>query len=279
MSDSMFTGYDIANIEQDKELLRASEESFSFNAGDVDPNVEVDPRPYLKMEMQGTMSSCCGHAGSSLMEMLWGLQAGSFAEVQQLSRYWCYRKSQEYWTGPNHNQDNGTTIDSVLRAMKAVGCPLESTVPYPRAYGPKLPNSSAVFAEASLRRIQSHAMAESWEQTTSWIRGIGGVDFGCIWTRAMANFRGLVWTESTVREDGSRSGHSFAGIGVVKHDGEDHIVGANSHSEAYGTRGFFLISRRAYEYLLGRRYSAIALVSDLTGVERKPRKLTTFSMG
>lgn len=273
-----FTGYDIENIEQDKELLRASEDPFSFSAGDVDPNIEIDPRPYLKMEMQGSMSSCCGHAGSSLMEMLWGLQAGSFAVVKQLSRYWCYRKSQEYWTGPNHNKDNGTTIDSVIRAMKAVGCPLEETVPYPQAYGPRLPNNPAVFAEAALRRIQSHAMAESWEQTTSWIRGVGGVDFGCIWTRAMANFRGLVWTPDVVREDGSRSGHSFAGVGIVKYQGEDHIVGANSHSERYGTGGYFLIPRKTFEYLLSRQYSAIALVSDLSNVERVHRKLQTFTM-
>lgn len=271
-----FTGYDINNIEQDKELLRASEEPFSYSTGEVDPSIEIDPRPHLKMEMQGAMSSCTGHAITTLAELLQALQAGTFDGVVQLSRYWAYRQGQMMWQGRGYCRDNGCTVAHVIQAAREIGICSEAACPYPRVYGTPLPNAEA---EAYLRRVQSHAIAESWEQTIGWVRsGRGGVDFGVTWNSGMQNFRGLVMDIDVVRPQ-SQSGHSFAGVGVVKHQGEDHLIIANSHSATWAQSGYALLTRRAYEFMLKQSYSAIVLVSDLTGVERKPRKLASFSMG
>jgi len=95
----------------------------------------------------------------------------------------------------------------------------------------------------------------------------------------MHNFRGLILDLGDVKEDGSRSGHSYAGIGAIKVKGEYHIITDNSHGDNWGEKSYALMTRRAFEYLLGRNYTAIALLTDLSGVERKPRKLTSFGMG
>lgn len=274
MSDVPFTGYSIEDIERDKELLSRSSIPFSCGAYGAPLNEEVDPRPYLKKEYQSSMSSCTAHAITTIMEALAGFQSGDWSSVQQLSRMWAYLQGQRLFG--NFGRDSGCSIEAIVRAMSTIGCCLESTFPYPASYSTRMPNAEA---EASRFKIGSHAMAESWEQTIEWILNYGGADFGTIWTSRMHNFRGLILDLDTVKEDGSRSGHSYAGVGAIKVKGEYHIITDNSHGDGWGEKSYALMTRRAFEYLLGRSYTAIALLTDLSGVERKPRKLQSFGMG
>jgi len=274
MSDVPFTGYSLDDIERDKELLSRSAIPFSCGVYGAPLNETVDPRPYLKREYQSSMSSCTAHAITTIMEALAGFQSGDWSNVKQLSRMWAYLKGQALYG--NLGRDSGCSIEAIVRAMSETGCCLESTFPYPPAYTTRMPHAEA---EAAQCKIRSHAMAESWEQTVEWILNYGGADFGTIWTYRMHNLRSRIMDLADVKEDGSRSGHSYAGIGVVKENGEDHIITANSHGDQWGEKSYALMTRRAFEYLLGRNYTAIALLTDLSGVERKPRKLQSFSMG
>jgi Papain family cysteine protease len=269
-----FTGYDILNLaDRDNEELSRTAEPIAFASSGEEVNEIIDPRPFLRVENQGRYSSCTGNAASTGMEMLWGCQAGDFSVVKQLSRWWAYIQAQKLFG--NVGRDAGASIAAMVKAMSETGCCLEETCPYPQnGYTTKLPNAAA---EAALHRIGSHTMCEAWEQATSYIRGIGFLDWGIIWTGALANLRSKYIRLSTVTEDGSRSGHSISGVGVVKEGGEEFIITANSHSENWAENGYGLMDRKAFEYLIKRRYTVAILCSDLSGAERVHRKLESFS--
>lgn len=269
---TQFSGYDIiANHEQDLEYLRRHQEPFALGSAGSRKNESVDPRSVLKMEMQWSLSSCTGNAITTCMEALHGFQCGDFSKVKQLSRMYAYLKGQQVFG--NFGRDSGCGIAAIVKAMYN-GCCEESVFPYPSAYTTKIP--SAAEQAAAAHKLKSHAMAEDADQAIDAMDGCGVLDFGTIWTNAMHNFRGLVLDLEHVKEDGSRSGHSYAGVGFVKHQGEEHIIIANSHSERWGTKGYGLMTKRAFNYLVGRPYSVIALLFSVSGVERKKNNIVNF---
>ena len=86
-----FTGYSLDNIESDKDALASSAISFASGSFGSRVNETVDPRPYIVIENQGSLSSCTGSSATSGLEVLWGFQAGDFSAVKQLSKWWMYR--------------------------------------------------------------------------------------------------------------------------------------------------------------------------------------------
>jgi hypothetical protein len=87
VSDDFFTGYDILKHgEHDNEALGKSEIAFAFAAGVGSIHEELDPTPHLRIENQGSWPSCTGHAMTTVMECIAGLQAGRWEEIPQLSR-------------------------------------------------------------------------------------------------------------------------------------------------------------------------------------------------
>lgn len=271
-----FTGYSLDHIESDKETLSASAIGFACGSLGGRVNEVVDPRPYVTVEHQGSLSSCTGASVTSGMEVLWGFQAGDFSVVQPLSKWWAYRVGQIQWLGRNHSADNGCTIDAICTAMGKVGCCLERSCPYPSRYVYAIPNA---YEEAAQRRIGSHSICEDFDQGLDWLDSVGFIHIGIQWTRAMAGFRGLAWSMSDVRDDGSRGGHAMSLIGYVKHQGEDHMILVNSHGKSWGTDGFALVSRKVFDYIISRNYTVMAMCSALSGVERKKRVLQSFTMG
>lgn len=269
---TQFTGYDIlANHEQDLEHLRRTQEPFALGSAGSRKNESVDPRSNLKVEMQWSLSSCTGNAITTCMEALWGFQCGDFSKVKQLSRMYAYLKGQQVFG--NFGKDAGCGIAAIVKAMLG-GCCEESVFPYPSSYTTRIP--AGADQNAVNRRILSHAMAEDFDQAVDAMDGCGVLDFGTIWTSAMHNFRGLVLDLQHVKEDGSRSGHSYAGVGFTKHQGQEHIIVANSHSERWAQGGYALMTKRAFQYLVGRPYSVIALLFSVSGAERKKNNIVNF---
>lgn len=269
---SNFSGYDIlANHEADLEYLKRSQESFALGSAGSRLNESVDPRSDLKVEMQWGLSSCTGNAITTCMETLWGFQSGNFSKVKQLSRMYAYLKGQQVFG--NFGRDAGCGIAAIIKAMQN-GCCEESVFPYPEKYSTKIP--AAAEQTASARKVLSHAMAEDFDQVIDAMDGCGVLDFGTIWTGAMHNFKGVVLDLEHVKEDGSRSGHSYAGVGFVMHNRELHVVVANSHSERWGTKGYGLMTKRAFDYLVRRPYSVIALLFSVSGAERKKNNVVNF---
>lgn len=269
-----FTGYDILNwSDQDRENLQRTEDPIGFCAG-VEVAEEVDPRPHLKVENQGQLSSCTGNCVTTGTECLLGLQAGSFSGVPQLSRWWAYINAQKKFRGVG--SDNGASIFSAVQAMKEIGAPLESTCRYPSSYTTRLPDA---YEEAAKYKIKAHTVCTDWQQAISAIRGYSFLDWGTIWTRGMANLRGRFLTKDLCTEDGSRGGHSYAGVGVIKESGQYYILIANSWSENWADKGYALMDERCFDYLIKRPYTVAILCSDATGVERAKAKLDSFTMG
>lgn len=267
MSD--FTGYDVLNQgEDDHAALTVTEQPFRCGDAGGRKHQSMDPRKDLRMEMQFSLSSCTGNALTTGMELIWGLQAGSFAGVPQLSRWWAYIKGQTEFG--NVGRDSGCGIAAIVKAMSTVGCVTEAQCPYPQRYTTRLP---PLEREAGAIKIGSHAMCKSYEQAIEWLDGIGAIDFGSIWTKRMAACKGVL-DLADVREDGSRGGHSFAGVGFTA---SGNLIVANSHSERWGRGGYAEMTPDAFAYLLTRPYSVIAMVSDLSGVARQKRNVTAVS--
>lgn len=215
--------------------------------------------------------NCTGNAITTCMEALWGFQCGDFSKVKQLSRMYAYLKGQQIFG--NFGRDAGCGIAAIVKAMQN-GCCEESVFPYPSSYSTRIP--AGVDQNAVNHKILSHAMAEDFDQAVDAMDGCGVLDFGTIWTNSMHNFRGLVLDLEHVKEDGSRSGHSYAGVGFTKHQGEEHIIVANSHSERWAQGGYALMTKRAFQYLVGRPYSVIALLFSVSGAERKKNNVVNF---
>lgn len=246
-----------------KELVRSDYDGYVYNLSVSDDESYV-------AEGIG-VHNCTGNAITTGMEALHGFQCGDFSKAKQLSRMYAYLKGQQVFG--NFGRDSGCGIAAIVKAMYS-GCCEESVFPYPSAYTTKIPSGAEQAAAA--HKLNSHAMAEDADQAIDAMDGCGVLDFGTIWTGAMHNFRGLMLDLEHVREDGSRSGHSYAGVGFVKHQGEEHIIIANSHSERWAQGGYALMTKRAFNYLVGRPYSVIALLFSVTGAERKKNNIVNF---
>lgn len=266
MSETHNSGYDILTLgEQDREQLMSSSmrADFEFGSAGTRKHEFVDPRQHLRVENQGSWPSCTGNSLTTCLETIHGWQIGSFSKVQQRSRKFAWLRGQQYYLGRPSLRD-GCSLKGVVDAAQIDGCPTEAVCPYDFS---SVSLSAAAFADAASFKLGSHCEATSFDQSLDWVDGLGPVLFGTIWTQRMANCRGVL-NVGDVKEDGSRGGHCFAGVGFTK-DGK--MIIANPWGEAWGVNGYAEMEEAAFEYLLSRPYTVIFLLSDVIGVDRAKR--------
>jgi hypothetical protein len=73
--------------------------------------VKVDPRSVMKIENQGSVGSCQGHALSSCVELCYYIATGDL--TRQLSRAYAYYETQRI---DNISGDRGSTISGGIKA-------------------------------------------------------------------------------------------------------------------------------------------------------------------
>lgn len=213
---------------------------------------EIDARPWVTTENQGPVSSCYGHASSTVGEHCNYIQTGG--SKAQFSRMYCYLTGQQ--EAGLFGSDQGCFIDAGVRALKKRGFCLETTFPYPGRYVTSIPQ--AAFDEGSSHKIQSHTVISSLDELIQFNgRGIGGVIGGIPWYGSFANARdGLIDSLG----GGMFGWHAVAFIG---YDSSKRPRLFNSHGTGWGEGGSAVIARDVMEALFRIQGSIFIGVSDL----------------
>jgi C1A family cysteine protease len=266
------TGYDIRKHgEADNEALSADGVAFSYAAADGNQHTEFDPTPHLHIENQGSRPSCVGHAVTTVCEMIAGLQVGRWDEMPALSRLFAWRAGQELWQG-RFDPNEGCTIAHGVRSAQQTGVCLESYAPYDG--GDTL--SQEAYANAAWHRAQKQTGLETADDCRRFLDGgFGGIVAGVNWTTAMSNCGGRMTRQQVDERNRSVGGHAVA---IVGFDAAGNFLLVNSWGRKWGDNGIARVEPAAIDYLLGRPYTVMRGVTDLTNFDRV-RVLESWGMG
>jgi len=232
--------------------------------------VKIDPRKVMKIENQGSVGSCQGHALSSVCELCYYIATGDLN--LQLSRQYAYIETQRI---DGISGDNGSTISGGIKLATTKGIPREELWKYPGRYDTRRPaNWSDIEADAAAFRIgQSYRMSTYDGVRTFLGSGQGGISIGISWggevDRAIVNsFSGA-----------GGGGHAIALLGLserVDSTGRPFIWMLNSWGAQWGNQGWAEWAPQAVEQMLRHRYTACFGLSDMPNV--KPREFTLDDM-
>jgi hypothetical protein len=220
---------------------------------------EIDPRPWHKIENQGPMGSCQGHALASVVEYAYHIATG---EVIQLSCMWCYIETQRI--DGLIGSDRGSTIDGGRRLSEEKGVCELSVFPYPNPirYSTQVPQGAA--ENASKYKIRSHVMCNSYQDVFQFLAsGAGGVELGIMWNDSMYPKNGVVERY----RGGGGGGHAIAFLGYSSRkdsNGRNYLWLANSHSDSYGVNGYVEVAPQAVDDMFGSQWTVMIGLSDLS---------------
>lgn len=256
-----FSGYAIEHEKRDVLIATAKPVPAnlmqSFNAPP-----EIDPRLWHKIEMQGSMGACQGHALSSVVEMAWFIVMGTAKQFSRLFGYYATQKLDGLL-----GRDVGSTIEGGCRLAKEYGLPPEEVMPYPvpARYTGRIPQ--AAWDAASPFRIRSHAVCNSYDDVFTYLAsGQGGVEIGIAWG-SMTPVNGVIENYTP-----GRGGHAVCFLGYSRRrdaDGRQYLWMANSWDEQWGNRGWAEVAPRAVDAMCRHQYTVMIGMSDLT--TPKPR--------
>ena len=251
-------GYRI-DLENRQALRQGAVEFRRYVEGRYAAPPEIDPRPWHRIENQGSMGSCQGHALSSVCEMAYHIATG---QVKQFSPLFAYYATQQL--DGLLGRDAGSTISGGMQCATRFGaCPLE-TMPYPNPvrYTGKIPPNA--FEDAAAFKIRSHAVCQNYDDVFAFLSsGQGGVEIGINWGSAMTpNEDGVV---ERFRPGGGGHAVCFLGYSRRKDDqGRNYLWLANSWSESWGDRGWAEVAPAAVDQMADDRDTVMIGLSDLS---------------
>lgn len=253
--------------EEDVEYLNAlpNESAVLAMRGTYD-EVKVDPRSVMKIENQGSVGSCQGHALSSCVELCYYIATGDL--TRQLSRAYGYYETQKI---DGINGDRGSTISGGIKLATTRGIPEESLWKYTGRYENKRPSN---WLEVETNAAQ-HKIGQSYKMTTyDGVRtflgsGQGGISIGISWGSEVD--RPVVNSFSGA----GGGGHAIALLGLsdrLDSSQRPYVWMLNSWGANWGNKGWAEWSPAAVEQMLRHRYTACFGLSDMPNV--KPREYT-----
>lgn len=232
--------------------------------------VKVDPRKVMKIENQGSVGSCQGHALSSVCELCYYIASGDLS--LQLSRAAAYYETQRI---DGIRGDSGSTISGGIKLATTKGIPREELWKYSGRYDNTRPsNFEAVEADAAKYRIgQSYKMTTYDGVRTFLGSGQGGISIGISWGGEVD--RPIVNSFSGT----GGGGHAIALLGLSERQdssGRPFVWMLNSWGSGWGNGGWAEWAPNAVEQMLRHRFTACFGLSDMPNV--KPREFTLEDM-
>jgi hypothetical protein len=272
VSDDFFTGYDILKHgEHDNEALSQTAITFAATPECGSIHEELDPTPHLRIENQGSWPSCTGHAMTTVMECIAGLQAGRWEEIPQLSRKFMWEAGQKEWTG-RINWKEGCTIAHVVKAAMEFGCCPESVAPYDFKASSL---TTQAFREALKIKALNQVEIPDYESAKRFLDGgYGAIVAGVNWTSSMSSCPGVM-TENMVRSGRSVGGHAVPFVGFRRNG---NLLLPNSWGSSYANNGVAEVTPDAFDWLCSQAYTVMRGITDLTGFD-KTRQLESWGMG
>lgn len=265
MTDRFTFGYRI-DLERHEALRQTAVDFRRHVDGRFAAPLEIDPRPWHRIENQGAMGSCQGHALSSVCEMAYHIATNEVIQFSPLFAYYATQKIDGLL-----GSDTGSTIAGGMECSKKYGaCPLD-VMPYPNPvrYTGAIPD--AAFSAATPFKIRSHAVCRNYDDVFSFLAsGQGGVEIGIRWGTAMTpNGDGVI----EQFRPGS-GGHAVCFLGYsrrVDGQGRNSLWLANSWSEQWGDRGWAEVAPLAVEQMARHPETVMIGLSDLS--TPAPRKI------
>ncbi len=265
MSDQRI-GFWLHNIE-DREFLGSlpGESSILAMRGTYN-EVRVDARKVMKIEQQGAVGSCQGHALSSCVELCYYIATGDL--TRQLSRQYAYVETQRI---DGINGDRGSTISGGIKLATTRGIPQEKFWAYSGRYENKRPaNWAEIEADAQQHKIGQSYRMETYDGIRTFLgSGQGGISIGISWGGEVD--RPIVNSFSGA----GGGGHAIALLGLSERldsSGRPYVYMLNSWGENWGNKGWAEWAPNAIEQMLRHRFTACFGLSDMPAV--KPREYT-----
>jgi C1A family cysteine protease len=265
MSDPRI-GYWLHDDEDQEFLNSLPDESPVLAMRGTYDEVRVDARKVMKIEHQGAVGSCQGHALSSCVELCYYIATGDL--TRQLSRAYGYYETQRI---DGITSDRGSTISGGIKLATTRGIPQEKLWTYSGRYDNRRPaNWTEVETDAQQHRIgQSYRMTTYDGVRTFLGSGQGGISIGISWS-------GEVDRAIVERFSGSGGGgHAIALLGLsarLDNSGRPYVLMMNSWGANWGNGGWAEWSPSAVEQMLRHRYTACFGLSDMPNL--KPRSYT-----
>lgn len=230
----------------------------------------IDPRDTIKIEHQGGMGACQGHALSSIVEWCYMLQTGDVDGVQ-LSRAAAYFETQRL---DRIRGDRGSTISGGVKLARTWGVPDESLWRYPSRYDADRPdNWDAVTASAHTHKIANAVKVTDYEQARAFLgSNVGGISIGVRWSRQY----GAVID----RAHKGKGGHAVALISLSKRkdkDGLPYLWLLNSWGTRWGNRGWAEVSPAALRSWLRDSFTTAVGLTEMPNIQPRDFDLETWA--
>ena len=228
--------------------------------------VKVDPRKVMKVENQGSVGSCQGHALSSCVELCYYIATSDL--TRQLSRQYAYVETQRI---DGINGDRGSTISGGIKLATTRGIPQEKLWTYSGRYENKRPaNWTEIETDAQQHKVGQSYKMETYDGVRTFLgSGQGGISIGISWSGEVD--RPVVNSFSGA----GGGGHAIALLGLSERldsSGRPYVWMMNSWGANWGNAGWAEWAPAAIEQMLRHQYTACFGLSDMPNV--KPREYT-----
>ncbi len=255
---------------EDRLWLVNAAKPMTYSRAAADPPEEFDPRPWMKVEQQGSIGSCAGCARTNVLELCNYIQTGG--DVIHLSKMFSYLTAQKL--DGLLGADQGSTITGNRKASEMIGNCLETTAPYPNPvrYTTQIP--AVAYEEALKHRSRNHVYCRNYQDCWDFLSaGFGGVQIGVAWNSSWTPRNGIIESVST---GGGGGGHSVCMVGWTKRvdaEGRHYLLVPNTWGPTWGTNGWAEVAPRVFDQIGGSRYTEMIGLSDLEhfGEARKIR--------
>jgi hypothetical protein len=266
-------GYWLHDVEDFEFLKSLPGESSVLAMRGTYSEVKVDPRAVMKIENQGSVGSCQGHALSSCVELCYYIATGDL--TRQLSRAFGYYETQRI---DGINGDRGSTISGGIKLATTLGIPREELWKYSGRYENRRPsNWNEIVEDAKLHQVGQSYRMESYDGVRTFLgSGQGGISIGISWggevDRPVVNsFSGA-----------GGGGHAIALLGLserLDQSGRPYVWMLNSWGPNWGNKGWSEWAPTAVEQMLRHRYTACFGLSDLPNVKPRELNVTEWQKG
>lgn len=214
-----------------------------------------------KIRNQQYEGSCTGHMIAAAGEDLVFIDSGEVVE---------FSPDFSYYTAQARcgllGRDDGATIEAACESGMQDGFVFEKDLPYTPEYNPRSVTAAVkALAKGRIKRRSIPRGPNDWRTWTA--TGQGGTLLGVPWTRNLQRYDG----NGIVNDLGSTSGvgwHAIyaCGFSLLMIDGEIVFEIKNSHSEAYGRKGFLYIGLRVANQMIDAGATQVS-VSDVADWE------------
>lgn len=254
------SGYRL-DLEDRGELVRTSTDLTQACRAWAAP-LEIDPRPWHRIENQGSIGSCQGHALSSVCEMAYHIATGDSIQFSRLFGYYATQKIDGLL-----GRDAGSTINGGRKCAQQYGICREEVMPYPNPVRYTGQFTDGCYEDASRFKIQSHTFCRNYADVYAFLAsGQGGVEIGISWGGFNPDREGVI---QSFRPAG-QGGHALCYLGYSQRkdsQGRNYLWLANSWSETWGSHGWAEVAPEAVDQM-GRHGDTVMIgLSDLTTPE------------